>query len=173
MIWTYAIEEVAPHDRKDVAACISKATDAWSKALSNRVIFQPLSIHEDEETADITFRFGRIENQDWIAHHQKFAAASVITFRDSYASGEAASWAVTPWHRFLGSKQFCLLTSALHEIGHMLGFEGHVIPGAGCMEAKQDHRWTKPSNEDVRAVLSAMQTKDTRNHDTDTSTKKR
>jgi hypothetical protein len=163
MILTYAIEETAPYSRAAVVACVAKACSAWSKALSGySVRFQPLADDEDEDLADITFRditfrFGRIDDEAWIAQHRRWAAASVITFRDSYTSGKPHSWAINGWDRFWGLKDSCLLTCALHEIGHALGFTGHVAPGAGCMEANQDHRWTKPTAVDVAAVLPAFQ----------------
>ena len=157
MTLTYAIEQTAPYDRKAVVACLARACDEWSKALSGYgVRFQPLADDEDEDLADITFRFGRIDNEAWIAQHKRWAAASVITFRDSYTSGKPHSWAISGWARFWGLKDSCLLTTALHEIGHALGFTGHVAPGQGCMEAKQDHRWTKPTPTDVDAVLASQ-----------------
>jgi len=158
MTLTYAIEETAPYSRAAVMACVAKACSAWSKALSGYgVRFQPLGDDEDEEQADITFRFGRIDDPNWIACHRRWGGASVITFRDSHASGKAASWAITAWDRFFGLKDICLLTCALHEIGHALGFTGHVAPGVGCMEANQNQRWTKPTLTDVAAVLPALQ----------------
>jgi hypothetical protein len=58
MTLTYAIEQTAPYRRAAVLACVAKACDAWSKGLSGYgVRFQP--IDEDEDLADITFRFGR------------------------------------------------------------------------------------------------------------------
>lgn len=159
MILTVAIEKTSPYDRKAVAACVTLACDAWSKALAGRVRFQPMADDEDEEPPDITFRFGRIDNDAWIAQHKRWAAASVITFRDSYTSGKPHSWAISGWARFWGRKDSCLLTCALHEIGHALGFTGHVAPGEGCMEAKQDQRWTKPTLTDVAAVLANLNPK--------------
>ena len=158
MTRTYAIEQTLPYDRKAVVACVAKACSAWSRALSGYgVRFEPLADDEDEDMADITFRFGRIDNEAWIAQHKRWAAASVITFRESYTSGKPHSWAINRWDRFWGLKDNCLLTTALHEIGHALGVTGHVAPGAGCMEANQDRRWTKPTAVDVAAVLPALQ----------------
>jgi predicted Zn-dependent protease len=157
MTLTYAIEETAPYSRAAVMACVAKACEQWSKALAGRVRFQLMAHDDDEEEADITFRFGRIDNEAWIAQHRRWAAASVITFRDSYTSGKPHSWAINGWARFWSLKDSCLLTCALHEIGHALGFTGHVAPGAGCMEANQNHRWTKPTPVDVAAVLPALQ----------------
>jgi hypothetical protein len=159
MILTYAIEETAPYSRAAVVACVAKACDKWSKALAGRVRFQLMAHDEDEELADLTFRFGQIDNEAWIAQHKRWGVASVITFRHSHASGKARSWAISAWDRFWGLKDSCLLTCALHEIGHALGFTGHVAPGAGCMEASQDHRWTKPTLTDVDAVLAHLNPK--------------
>jgi hypothetical protein len=158
MTLTYAIEQTAPYRRAAVLACVAKACDAWSKGLSGYgVRFQP--IDEDEDLADITFRFGRIDNPNWIACHRRWGGASVITFRDSYTSGKPHSWAINGWDRFWGLKDSCLLTCALHEIGQALGFTGHVATGAGCMEANQDRRWTKPTPVDVSAVLKSLSPK--------------
>jgi hypothetical protein len=158
MILTVAIEETAPYARKAVAACVALACDEWSKALSGRVRFQLLPDDEAEEEPDITIRFGRIANEAWIAHHQKLGAVSVITFRDSRATGAAVTWAVTGWERFWGLKQYCLLTVAMHELGHALGAPGHLPPDQlGVMtENLGGARYRRPTKADTDFIFAHL-----------------
>jgi hypothetical protein len=158
MILTFAIEETAPYSRAAVVACVAKACEQWSKALAGRVRFQPLADDEDEELADLTFRFGRLDNDAWIAQHKRWGGAGVITFRNSASSGKAHTWAVTGWERFWGLKQYCVLTVAMHELGHALGAPGHLPPGQlGVMtENLGSARYRRPTKADTDFILDHL-----------------
>lgn len=127
----------------DVVTTIQHALHEWEK-----VCYVGFSFNTEGQPVDITFRFGKVSRSDWAAEHSIVDGRHQITFSDTqkwatYKSGFAGFLS-----RFFNTGKD-LLTSTLHETGHMLGL-GHSDEELSVMYAATNKRGliNKPSVED-------------------------
>lgn len=141
--WNFKGQMPSKVNPADVVSTIQYALHEWEK-----VCYTGFSFNTEGQPVDVTFRFGKVSRSDWAAEHSIVDGRHVITFSDAqkWCPYKAGFWGYLKRFRNTGKD---LLTSTLHETGHMLGL-GHSDEELSVMYASTNKRGliNKPSVED-------------------------
>jgi hypothetical protein len=119
LTWNVKGQMPAKLNPADVVSTIDYALREWAK-----VCYVGFSFNTEGQPVDITFRFGRVSRSDWAAEHIIVDGRHLITFSDDQKWATYKPGLGGFLSRFFNTGKD-LLTSTLHETGHMLGL-GHA-----------------------------------------------